>query len=294
MTNRIKNDPWEPWDQNAHARDLEQTDVFNRLTDDAIPVRGGLRTKLEELANTDHPEVAQVLADAGIKNPRIPRRFYLSDGKEGTVFADDAGFHAQIVIDGQTLTFTADNKDDAMAAAERHANSLRGPRELTESELLRVARLAQSGQSAAACDLYVRLRLDGEAQRSDEEILTDPKLTSLLNTAAITIWRYTRPDYVLDQEFEGIVAQAAEIRPLTVNNVDFLFDRFQEERSERGRATRRSTQVAPPENELVPSQAEVQNELENLSDVELEKLRLKTMHHRGDLVRKFNADVLGR
>jgi len=293
MTNRIKNDPFAPWDQDAHARELETTDVFNRLVDEGHP--GDLGRKLEQLAASDNPSAVAMLREAGIESPRTPHIFHLSDGSTGKVFADANGlWTATIRVGGKTLTFQSGDRDSAMMTAECHMENNRGPRELTESELLRVARLAQSGQSAAACDLYVRLRLDGEAQRSDEEILTDPKLTSLLNTAAITIWRYTRPDYVLDQEFEGIVAQAAAIRPLTVNNVDFLFDRFQEERSERGRATRRSTQAAPPENELVPSQAEVQNELENLSDVELEKLRLKTMHHRGDLVRKFNADVLGR
>ena len=293
MTNQIRNDPFQPWDQNAHARDLEKTDQFNRLVHEHEVNPGGLRSRLEQLAASDSPDAVAMLREAGFESPHAHRLFHLSDGTVGEVFADQNGtWHARVNIAGKTLDFAGEDRDGVMMSAERHAQKNRGPRELTETEALRVARLAQSGQSAAACDLYVRLRLDGEAQRSDEEILTDPKLASLLNSAAITIWRYTRPDYVLDQEFEDIVARAAEIRPLTVNNVDYLFDRFQE--SHAARAARRPAQTDIPQNELEPAQADVQAELETLSDSALEKLRTQTLRHRGHLIRQFHERVAGR
>jgi hypothetical protein len=134
-------------------------------------------------------------------------------------------------------------KDDTMAAAERHANSLRGPRELTESELLRVARLTQSGGTAEACELYVALRLNGKDCWSEQEILHDPKYRQLLDDAAITIWRYSRPDYVFSEEFEELLARAAEMRPLTVRVVDVLYDKFETEKAENARSTYASEQL---------------------------------------------------
>jgi hypothetical protein len=291
MKNTGKNDPFEAWNENAHARDLEQNDQFNRLTDDTIPIRGGLRTKLEELAASGTREVTAILKENGIDDPRIHRTFYLSNGEAGIYFADDAGWHAQIQQDGQTLTFTASTKDDCMAAAERHANRLRGPRELTPAERLKVARIAQSGDTAEAASLDVALRLDRMPPRSAEEVLTDPALASMLNEVAVEIFRFTRPEYIFDQSFEDTLAKAGEIRPLTVNNVDFLFDRWQEQSS---RSTRRAIQADTSENQPEPTQEDIIAELESLPDSALDKLRTQTQRHRAQLVRKFDTDVLGR
>jgi hypothetical protein len=291
MNNKLNN-PWgEPnadkFNFDEHARNQDANDPFgNRLVDN---VPGSLERNLLQLAATSD-EAQDVLRENGIELPTVAKQFRMSHGEIGTIVADAKGlWRATIVVDGQTLTFQSEQRDSAMMGAERYLETNRGPRELTETEKLRVARIAQSGDSAEAASLYVALRLDRMAPRSAEAVLTDPTLTWLLNEAAVTIWRYTRPDYVFDQAFEEIVARAAEMKPLSVNNVDFLFDRFQE--SQRGGAIPRSIQAASPENEVVPSQAEVQNELENLNDVELSQIRMKTLRHRAELVRRFDEQI---
>jgi hypothetical protein len=294
MTNKNTNDPWAPWDQNAHAKDMEQHDQFNRLTDDAIPVLGGLRTKLQELVATNN-EAQEVLAREGIELPTIAKQFRLSQGEIGTIVADSKGlWTASIVVDGQTLTFQSEDRDSAMMAVERYLEKNRGPRDLTASEALRVARLAQSGASAQAIELYVDLRLNGKDHRNAEDILTDPALVGLLNDAARFVWSYTRPDYVPARAFDQLLDEISATRVLTVNSVDILFDRFQEQQAAAARAPRRAAQADAPESEHIPTRAEVQNELENLPDGAIDKLRRETMRHRGQIVRQFDETVLGR
>src|ERR1700676_2588553 len=142
MTDKIKNDPFEPWNQEAHVRELEADDVFNRLVSEAIP--GGLRSKLNALANSDNKEVQEVLAEHGVENSRVPRTFYLSSGAPGTVVSFDTGWAATIEVKGQKLTFNADNRDDAIMAAERYSNRDREPRELSETERYHISQLAQA------------------------------------------------------------------------------------------------------------------------------------------------------
>ena len=61
MTNQIRNDPFQPWDQNAHARDLEKTDQFNRLVHEHEVNPGGLRSRLEQLPGVQAAGVTTML-----------------------------------------------------------------------------------------------------------------------------------------------------------------------------------------------------------------------------------------
>jgi hypothetical protein len=294
-SNKISNDPFAPWDQDAHSRDMcdEKTDVFNRVVDEVAQHPGGLRRQLEALANSDHPEVAQVLADAGIENPRIRRKFYLSDGAEGAIFADDAGWHAQIVIGGQTLTFTAGDKDDAMAAAERHAISLRGPhfKTLDEGQLLNIARLAQNGswQEAIGTFLYFRLG-DVVTDQHPEQIASNPKWLPVMNEAVYYVWRHTNNAYVGTPEAEAALARFAGDRPLTMQLCNAWWLAYQE------LGERRAAQAPAPENERqpAPTAEEIQQGLESLSDEAIEKLRTQALKHRGHAIRRFDERMRGQ
>ena len=68
MSNRTKNDSWvdkyfQPYDADAHARELAEHDCFNLLVPEAIP--GGFRNQLEKFAASDSPEVQAALREAG-------------------------------------------------------------------------------------------------------------------------------------------------------------------------------------------------------------------------------------
>jgi hypothetical protein len=296
MNNKLSN-PWgEPnadkFNFDEHARNQDANDPFGSRLVDNVP--GSLERQLLQLAATND-EVQDVLRENNIDLPTVPKSFRLSHGEIGTIVADANGlWKATIMVDGQTLTFQSEGRDSAMMAAERCLEKNRGPRPLTESELIRVARLTQSGGTVEAIELYVALSLDGKDRRSEREILEDPKYKGLLNAAAITIWKFSRQDYVPDEEFEELLQRAASIKPLTVHVVDSLYDKFQDHKSEAARFTRRTPHATLPENEPVPSQEQVTTELESLGDSALETLRTKTLRHRGHLVRQFNEQMFGR
>ncbi len=292
-SNKISNDPFAPWDQDAHSREMQEGDVFNRLVDEVAQHPGGLRSQLLALANTDHPEVAQVLADAGIENPRIRRKFYLSDGAEGAIFADDAGFHAQIVMGGQTLTFTAGDKDDAMAAAERHANSLRAPhfKEISDEQRLNIVRLAQNGswQEAIGAFLYFRLG-DVVTDMHPEQIASTPEFLPVMNESVYFVWRHANNSYVPSPQAEESLARFVGDRPLTMQLCNAWWLAYQDHLGQR-----RAAQADAPENERQPAatQEQIQEELESLPAEQVERLRLQTLKHRAQLIRRFDQRIGG-
>ena len=295
MTNKISNDPFAPWDQDAHSRDLEKTDQFNRMVDEVAQHPLGLRRQLEALANSDNSEVIAALAEHGITSPRVPQRFRLSNGQEATVWADDSGWHSAAIFNGEQINFSAANatRDEVLMLPEKYLQQNSGPRELTEAELTRLARMVQRGETVAACELAVALRLNGKDRRSEREILEDPRYRKLLDESAVTIWRFSRREYVFDQEFEDLLARAAKTKPLSVNTVDCLFDLFQEQKAAAARSTRPAAPVAGPESEQ-PSQEEIQVGLENLTDKQLADLKTKTLRERGRRVMALDREMFGR
>src|SRR6266403_5177202 len=104
MTNKMNNRGWAllnegQFDRDEDARRRAEADEkygFGRLTDDTIPVQGGLRTKLEELAASGNREVLAVLEQNGIADPRLPRSFFLSTGQEASIYCDTEGWHSVV------------------------------------------------------------------------------------------------------------------------------------------------------------------------------------------------------
>jgi hypothetical protein len=289
------------YNADEHNQKLAEQDEkwgMGRLSDDTIQNPGGLRSELLKLAATSR-DAQEVLAAEGIELPTVPKKFRLSQSEIGTIVADTKGlWTASIVVDGQTLTFQSEDRDFAMMSAERYLEKNRGPRDLTSSEALKVARLAQSGESAQAIELYVALRLNGKDHRSAEDILTDPALTGLLNDAARYVWSYTRPDWSPSPAFDELLDRISATRVMTVNSIDILFDRFQEQQAGAARAPRQAAPqaAATPENARQPAQSaeEIQNELEHLDDAALEKLRMQTLKHRGNAIRRFDQRMGAR
>jgi hypothetical protein len=294
MSNRIKNNPWasdpgfEPYDQDTHARDLEQTDVFNVMTNDAPP--GGLRQKLAELVATN-ADAQQAVLESGGSLPTVAKNFHVSSGETGVIVCDSKGvWRATITLNGEPLSFTSESRDEAMMACERYLEKNRGPRDLTPEEELLVKRVALAGESANAAQLYCELRLSNMKHRSEQEILTDPSLVGVLNDGARFVWSCTRPDYIPSAEFDELLDRVSATRVLNINIVDILYDRFTDHQAAAARAPRRAVQAAAPESEPVVTQ----DDLERLSTTEIAKLRQAALLERGRRVRKFDQEVLGR
>ncbi len=276
-----------------HSRQLEKNDEqqgLSRLVDDGSV--GNLRRNLLQLAATSD-EAQDVLRENGIELPTVAKQFRLSHGETGTIVANAQGlWTATIVADGETRSFLSENRDSAMMLAERHLEKNRGPRELTQGELLRVMRLGQSGESANAIELYVALALNDSPQnhKDAQAILDDPSLTSLLNSAARFVWSCSRSDYIPDEEFEKLLDQVSASRALTIHSVDSIYDRYLEEKAQAIRHPRRAVQPDAPESEPVVTQGD----LERLSDSEIDKLRQAALLERGRRVKQFDQEVFGR
>src|ERR1700737_3285050 len=125
MNNDKSNTLWkpdagfEPYDPDAHARDLEANDPFNRVAENSIP--GEFKRKLAQFASSDNPDAVAALREAGIESPHAQKPFHLSDGTIGKVFADANGmWHAVVTISNKQLDFTGDDRDDVMVRANQH------------------------------------------------------------------------------------------------------------------------------------------------------------------------------
>ena len=278
------NDPFSPWDQDQHARDLEKGDAFNRLCDDCHPVPGGFRSELEKLANTDHPEVIAALAEHNIVSPRVPVRFFLSNNQAAVVWADDAGWHSAAVFNGEQINFSAATRDEVLMLPERYLQQNSGPhfKEITEAQKLNVVRLAQNGDPLTALGTYLYFRIGDEATNMHpDEIASNPAFLPVMNEAVYFVWRHVNNAYVPTPEAEAALAKFAGDRPLTLALCNAWFLAYQDEIGQR-----RADQADAPETEPLVTQ----DDLERLSDRDLAKLRTAALQMRARRVR----EVLGR
>jgi hypothetical protein len=134
--------------------------------------------------------------------------------------------------------------------------------------------------------------------RSEQDILNDPGLVGVLNDGSRFIFACTRLDYIPCAEFDELLDRVSASKPLNLNTIDWLFDRFQDNQAAAARAPRQAAPqaAATPERERQPaaSPEQVQASLETLTDEQVEKLRAQSLRHRADLVRRFNARMGAR
>lgn len=279
-----KNDPFAPWDQDQHARDLEKVDVFNRLCDDCHPVPGGFRSELEKLANSDNKEVIAALAEHNISSPRVPQRFYLSNGQEAVVWADDSGFHSAAIFNGEQINFSAATRDEVLMLPERYLQQKSGPHfnELTDDQRLNIVRLAQNGDWQTALGSYLYFVLGDEVTtQHPEQIASNPKWLPAMNSGVYFVWRHMNNSYFASAETEAALSQFAGDRPLTIALCNAWWLAYQDDIGQR-----RADQADAPETDPLVTQ----DDLERLSDRDLAKLRTAALQMRARRVR----EVLGR
>jgi hypothetical protein len=88
------------------------------------------------------------------------------------------------------------------------------PRNLSERESLRVARLAQAGRSDEAIGEFLRCSLDG--QEPSLEMVSDPRYRNLCNDAVLTVFENAQLDYVATPARQKFLLRYAGSRPLTL------------------------------------------------------------------------------
>ena len=90
-------------------------------------------------------------------------------------------------------------------------------------------------------------------------------------------------------EFDDLLDRAASVKPLTINVIDALFDKYEDQRAEAARSSRRAAQTVVREPDAEQPVTEV--DLEKLSDAEIAKLRTGALLERGRRIREFDRSI---
>lgn len=108
------------------------------------------------------------------------------------------------------------------------------PRNLSERERLRVARLAQAGQLDRAIGEFLRCSLDGD--EPDMEMIHDPRYRGLCDDAVLFVFEASQSDYVPTPARQAFLLRYAAKRPLTLQLLQQGWRACQdnEKKSERG------------------------------------------------------------
>jgi hypothetical protein len=88
------------------------------------------------------------------------------------------------------------------------------PRNLSERERLRVARMAQAGRADEAVGEFLRCSLDGDEPTM--ELVNNPSYRNLCNDAVLSVFENAQLDYVATPERQRFLLRYAGNRPLTL------------------------------------------------------------------------------
>jgi hypothetical protein len=189
---------------------------------------------------------------------------------------DDAELAEQKLISGGH--WTLQNLNAVFAALTREGVLETAPgtaRNLTGSEQLSVARLAQSGQPERAIEKYLELAL-GDSPL-DTEILNDPDYRDLCDRAVAHVFELSTPDYSPTPSRRKFLQDFAAGRPLTLRMLEHGWQLCKKAEADEARGL-----VLSSLNEPEPSP---QN-LDTLGDQEIDSLYHKTLREWANSVRR--------
>lgn len=152
------------------------------------------------------------------------------------------------------------------------------PRNLTERERLRVARLAQAGRVDEAIGEFLRCSLDGD--EPDMSMVNDPKYRGLCNDAVYEVFTNATDDYVETSARKMFLLRFAGTRPLTVRLLEQAWKSCQENerRRERGEIL---NQIERPQPQPVTG-----TQLDSLDDSAVDRLYHDSLRAYADSVRR--------
>lgn len=185
----------------------------------------------------------------------------------------DGTWHATATVGKSELHFTAGTRDELVGKLMELAKQRSAPRELTEAELLRVARLCQAGDREAAIDFYLLKALGSTRvhtyKGNELRMASDPELQGVLDSCAYVTWLYSRCDVMESDAWIEWLPRYTNSRPLTHPLLDAAWSAFTEQNF-------RST-LLPKAKETDPRK--IVRELDSLSDREIEKTYSETLRH---------------
>jgi hypothetical protein len=185
----------------------------------------------------------------------------------------DGTWHANATIGKNAVHFTACTRDELVGKLMEFAKQRSAPRELTEAERLRVARMCQAGDKDGAIDFYLLKRL-GSARvhrykGNEIRMVSDPELQDILDECAYVTWLYSCPNVTESDEWFDFLPRYVNGRPLNHDLLNSAWSAFTEQNF-------RST-LLPKAKETDPRK--IVRELDSLSDSEIEQTYAETVRH---------------
>jgi hypothetical protein len=247
----------------------EETFVDDRFGGLVNESRFSLRQALTDMAEKDgnDPEVARVLAEAGIENPSMPTTVHIS-GQPFTIRYENELWRGEGVLDHKRHRLTANSRDELigkfMALARRTKKET-----VQEGEKLQVVRIAQGGDIRGAIAHYLELAIGEERANQYEnptDMLGDPGLSVVFDEAAALTWFASRPRVQDSEEFQGFLQDYRGGRPLNHDLLDGAWATFNDKRNLLIFAPMPGAQEA----------TEGAEQLDDLSDTDVEKLMAST------------------
>jgi len=194
------------------------------------------------------------------------------------VYHKDGAWRAKgVSSDGRLHRFSASTRDEVLDKLVTFGKQeqCEAIRELTRSEEIEVARLAQSGHKFEALARYLELRIPPGSRFDRPEMAADPELQSVMSECAIFCWLNFRSDVRDSAEFRDFLADYAGSRPLTFDLLDAAWTAFlpYQEKQARQAAVRRFAETKET------TANEVQQDLEDADDETIRRTYWATAKH---------------
>jgi hypothetical protein len=240
-----------------------------------------LRRGIEELAEHD-PEVQRVLREHGVEDLQRPRSFN-TPGWSGEMRFNGGAWHFRVKSeDGEQKHFkiAVTDHDTAQIQAARYLNRNRVQiRALSKDQELYVARLAGMGKREEAVMNFLAYSVP-DFHGSD--ISTDPKYAEVCNQCAWFVFVHGTPQFQDSDEAREFMTAYIGSRPVTVELLQYAFAAYLEhqKKQERGLIFDQIDNHA----DTTESEPTYEN-LDNLPDHEIERLRKETLRLRAKQVR---------
>jgi len=190
---------------------------------------------------------------------------------EFRVSFQDGQWHADGGVGGKRHRYSAPDQNALFSKLMKLAARRDTIRELTEPELLAVARIAATGNRPAAINQYLKFAIPNSfADKYDDpnEVVNDPSIRGFMDGVCEYVWHHSRLDASDSEDWQDYKAQFIGQRPVSCALLDFAWEEFSNKRNRLVFAEPpRDTQEAAPV---------VTERLDDLSDDAVDKLMTST------------------
>lgn len=189
---------------------------------------------------------------------------------EFRVFFKDGQFHADGEANGKRHRYSAPDRAALLSKLMKLAARPTTIRELTEAQLLEVARIAGAGDRVGAINRFLEHAIpDALAEKYDDphQIVNDPALRNFMDSVCEYVWLNSRLDAQDSEDWQDYKAQFVGQRPVSCALLDNAWTEF---------TSQRHRLVFAPTPGTEPETLAATERLDDLSDEAVDKLMAST------------------